>query len=75
MAAPSLRLELLGGFRLERDGARLQLYSRKVESLLAYLALFPQEHSREKLAALLWGDSTDEQARTSLRRALNDLRQ
>lgn len=68
------RLQLLGGFRLEKDGARVQLYSRKVESLLAYLALFPQEHAREKIAALLWGESSDEQARMSLRRALNDLR-
>ena len=80
MAASSFRLFLLGGFRLERtsiperDGARVQLYSRKVESLLAYLALFPQEHAREKLAALLWGESSDEQARGSLRLALNNLR-
>lgn len=85
--AELFRLYLLGGFRLERSlanesslssesaGERIPLYSRKVESLLAYLALFPQEHTREKLAALLWGDSTDEQARGSLRRALNNLRQ
>ncbi len=79
--ANEYRLHLLGGFRLERisvperDAARVQLYSRKVESLLAYLALYPQEHAREKIAALLWGDSSDEQARGSLRRALNNLRQ
>lgn len=78
---PHYRLTLLGPFRLERltpegqPGERIALYSRKVESLLAYLALHPQEHSREQLAALLWGDSTDEQARGSLRRALNNLRQ
>lgn len=52
--ADSLRLYLFGGFRLERDGTRIQLYSRKVESLLAYLVLYPQEHAREKLAALFW---------------------
>lgn len=72
--AETYRLYLLGGFRLEKNGARVQLYSRKVEALLAYLALYPQEHAREKIAALLWGESTDEQARMSLRRALNDLR-
>jgi len=72
--ANSYRLYLLGGFRLEREGARVQLYSRKVESLLAYLVLFPQEHAREKLAALLWGDSTDEQARHSLRMGLSSIR-
>ncbi len=70
----TFRLYLLGGFRLERDGERIQLYSRKVESLLAYLALYPREHAREKLAALLWGDASDEQARGSLRLALNNLR-
>lgn len=80
-ASPHYRLSLLGPFRLERLPApgqpseRVALYSRKVESLLAYLALFPGEHAREQLAALLWGDSTDAQARASLRRALNNLRQ
>ncbi|MBI5301136.1 MAG: tetratricopeptide repeat protein [Chloroflexi bacterium] len=49
--------------------------TRKVESLLAYLALHLESHAREKLAALLWGDSTDELARRSLRTALSSLRQ
>jgi DNA-binding SARP family transcriptional activator len=69
-----LRLFLLGAFRIERDSRTLQLPTRKVESLLAYLALHPEQHPREKLAALLWGDSTDEQARHSLRTALATLR-
>ena len=47
---------------------------RKVESLLAYLVLNPEKHAREKLAALLWGDVPDEQARHSLRTALAALR-
>ena len=70
----SLRLCLLGSFRLERDTRPIALPTRKVESLLAYVALFPGPHPREKLAALLWGDSTDEQARHSLRSALTTLR-
>ncbi len=69
-----LRLFLLGAFRIERDSRTLQLPTRKVESLFAYLALHPEQHPREKLAALLWGDSTDEQARHSLRTALATLR-
>ncbi len=73
-AAPLTKLYLLGGFRLERDGKILRLPRRKVEALLAYLALFPHEHTREKLAALFWGDSTDADARTSLRVALTNLR-
>ena len=69
-----IRLYLLGSFRLERDSRAINLPTRKVESLLAYLALFPKPHSREHLAALLWGDSTDAQARHSLRTALAAIR-
>jgi DNA-binding SARP family transcriptional activator len=42
--------------------------------LLAYLAEPPgRRHPRDALAALLWGDRQDEQARASLRAALSDL--
>jgi predicted ATPase/DNA-binding SARP family transcriptional activator len=77
------RLNVLAAFRLEASagGARSQdkfqsidLPTRKIESLLAYLALHPEPHAREKLAALIWGDATDEQARNSLRNALSVLR-
>lgn len=74
MADP-FRLSLFGGFRLERDGVELKLPRRKSQALLAYLALYPREHSREKLAALFWGDSTDADARRALRVVLTDLRQ
>jgi len=69
-----LHLFLLGAFRIERAAQTIHLPTRKVESLLAYLALHPEPHAREKLAALLWGDVTDEQARASLRTALGVLR-
>jgi predicted ATPase/DNA-binding SARP family transcriptional activator len=52
----------------------VRLPTRKVESLLAYLALHPQPHAREHLAALLWGDGTRAQAAASLRTALSALR-
>ncbi len=68
------RLYLLGGFRLERDGKPISLARAKAKPLLAYLALFPQEHRREKIAADLWLDSTDADARLSLRVTLNSLR-
>ena len=77
------RLCLFGSFRLEslaagapaRDKAQtVSLPTRKIDSLLAYLALHPIAHTREKLAALIWGESTDEQARNSLRNALSVLR-
>ncbi|HYH21147.1 MAG TPA: BTAD domain-containing putative transcriptional regulator [Azospirillum sp.] len=48
---------------------------RKAMGLLAYLALRPdQAQSREKLAGLLWGDSPDAQARSSLRQVIATLR-
>jgi hypothetical protein len=71
-----LSLSLLGGFeaRLE-PGLPLTFRTQKAQALLAYLALPPgQAHRRDKLAALLWGEMRDEQARTSLRQALYDVR-
>ncbi|HEX8991642.1 MAG TPA: BTAD domain-containing putative transcriptional regulator [Anaerolineales bacterium] len=38
------------------------------------MILHPESHRREKLAALLWGDTSDSQARASLRNALGILR-
>src|SRR5262245_40297806 len=71
-----LRLNLLGGFEARLDpGAPLVFRTQKAQALLAYLAVPPgQAHRRDKLAALLWGAMRDEQARTSLRQALYDLR-
>lgn len=46
----SLRLYLLGRFRLEGGQGSIPLPTRKVEALLAYLALHPKVHTREKLA-------------------------
>src|SRR5712692_6927401 len=69
-----IRLHLFGSFRLERDEQPVDLPTRKVASLLAYLALHPEPHAREKIATLFWGDSSDEHARRSLRTALAALR-
>ena len=68
------RLFLLGTFRLEKEGYVVSLATRKVASLLAYLALHPEPHPRETIATLFWGDSSDEHARRSLRTALATLR-
>jgi DNA-binding SARP family transcriptional activator len=43
-------------------------------ALLAFLTLEPRPHSREALAGLLWGESPDAEARSSLRQALKHLR-
>jgi class 3 adenylate cyclase/DNA-binding SARP family transcriptional activator len=67
------RLELLGGFRLQTNTEEpVPLPTKKAWALLAYLALHPsQGQSRAKLAALLWGDRSEAQARDSLRQALS----
>lgn len=71
-----LALRLLGGLGLTGpDGTAIDLPTRKSRLLLAYLAVpAGQSHAREKLAALFWGDTEEEQARASLRQALSALR-
>ncbi len=44
-------------------------------ALLAYLALEPGPHPRERLASLLWGEHPDAAARASLRQAVKQVRQ
>ena len=74
-AGMSVRLYLFGALRIESDAQTIHLPTRKLEALLAYLVLHSQTtHTREKLATLCWGDSTDAQARASLRNALPVLR-
>src|SRR5215469_10715790 len=70
-------LTLFGGFgvRAPSEGA-INLLGQKERALLAFLALPPgMNHSRDKLASLLWSDRRDPQARDSLKHALTRLRQ
>jgi DNA-binding SARP family transcriptional activator len=56
-------------------GAPVTLPTRKAQALLAYLAVRPgQAHPRDKLAALLWADHSEAQARDSFRHTLVGLR-
>jgi DNA-binding SARP family transcriptional activator len=71
----SLVLQLFGGFRLTAaDGKEIKVTSRKARALLAYLACQENAQSRDRVAALLWEEADEEQARTSLRQALSGLR-
>src|SRR5215470_8071580 len=70
-----LSLALLGGFRARLDPGPPMLLPAKAQALLAYLAVRPgQAHPRDKLAALLWGGTSEAQARSNLRHALFDIR-
>ena len=69
-------LRVLGGLELrDRSGRSIELRTRKSRLLLAFLAVpAGQARRREQLATLLWSDRQDEQARSSLRTALSDIR-
>ncbi len=70
------RLQLIGLFALVRNDTAPDVpLGRFVQAMLACIALAPQGRmSRERLAALIWEDRPDNQARHSLRQALLALR-
>lgn len=71
-----LSICLFGSFEATLDGEPVSGFaSDKVRALLAYLAAeADRPHRRETLAGLLWPDYPEPSARTSLRRALANLR-
>ena len=72
-----LKIRLLGRFELiAADGSVHTPTPSKTSALLALLAVEPGKPiSRKRLAALLWGDRGEEQARNSLRQAIHSLKQ
>jgi DNA-binding SARP family transcriptional activator len=69
------RLSLIGRFELTGPDGAIDLPSKKLAGLLAYLACSaPVPQPREKLATLLWGSHFEGQARQNLRQALFRLR-
>jgi DNA-binding SARP family transcriptional activator len=67
-------IELLGGFQMRVGGAPV-LLPRKAAALVAQMALAGDRPlPRERLAAMLWEDSAEPQARASLRQALAAVR-
>ncbi len=71
-----LSISLLGGLEIAGLGATpKRSLTRKAQALVTFLALQRDRgQSREKLAALLWGDYGEEQARANLRQALSTMR-
>ncbi|MEU7859166.1 BTAD domain-containing putative transcriptional regulator [Nonomuraea sp. NPDC049141] len=70
----SLILLLLGPPELAVGGRPVGIRSAKTRALLCYLATMPGPRPRSELAALLWGERPDANARGSLRLALSELR-
>lgn len=70
-----LEIRLSGRFEVKLDGRPVTLPSRPAQSLFAYLALSAgTAHRRERLAGLLWPDSSDDNARRNLRQSLWHIR-
>ncbi len=69
-----LQIRLLGQFALQLNGTAVEMAARPAQSLLAYLVLHPVAHRRERLAGLLWPDSSETNARRNLRQALWQIR-
>lgn len=74
MKSGKLRLRLLGPPGAYWDGETLSFRTKKAFALLCYLAAEGGTHRRAELAALLWPESNEKKARTTLRSALADLR-
>ena len=72
MGSP-LNIHLLGAPRIERDGSPVSPDTRKAIALLAYLVVTNEPQQRDRLAALLWPDSSQGHARAALRRTLSSL--
>lgn len=70
-----LRILLFGPPRIEHNGAPIVVGRRKAVALLAYLAMSGRPQSRDSIAALLWPDYDQQQARAALRRDLAALNQ
>ena len=76
LAGANGRLSLLGTFALHTgSGEMITIGSKKNRALLAILALSTNGSApRDRIAALLWGNHGEEQARGSLRQSLAVLR-
>jgi DNA-binding SARP family transcriptional activator/TolB-like protein len=71
-----LAISIFGGVGVAVGGQELRLPNRKGRALLAYLATSDVANERrERLAGLLWPDSSEENARASLRQVLQDVRE
>jgi DNA-binding SARP family transcriptional activator len=73
MNQPTIRL--FGHIQIEWAGQPVELKARKALALLAWLAVDPHAHDRERLATFLWPDADATRSRANLRRTLWTLNQ
>ena len=74
-APARLQVQLLGVAEVILDGHRLRAFaSPRLQRFLARIALRKAPQQRSRLAAELWLDSSERQARTNLRKLLHELR-
>src|SRR5881227_1988325 len=70
-----LEIRLFGQFAVQLDQVPIKMSARPAQALFAYLLLNAGvAHRRERLAGLLWPDSSEEKARRNLRQALWQVR-
>jgi len=69
MTVARARITMLGGFALESGGARIDVLSRAVQRLVAYLGM-SRHPTRTAVAGQLWPDVSERHAHGSLRSAL-----
>ena len=67
-------VRLFGSPEIDRDGVRETPDTRKAVAVLAYLAVEGPSARRDRLAWMLWPESSQERARAALRRTLTSLR-
>lgn len=73
---PPLLISLFGGAAFSFAGREIALRNRKARAMLAYLALSERgEEQRERLAGLLWSESSEANARGTLRQAVHEARE
>ena len=70
-----LEIRLFGGISVTLNNTPITGFiSNKVLALLVYLAVTQRSHQRDALAALLWGEMPEADAKNNLRQALANLR-
>jgi DNA-binding SARP family transcriptional activator len=70
-----LQISMFGGVTIAYGGLEVRLNIRKMQALLAFLALERTRSTRDQLIGRLWSDVPEDNARASLRQNIYQLRQ